>query len=141
MKHPHAHIRIDFPEGCSVGPGKIALLEAVERTGSLSSAARSLGVSYRRAWLLLHSVNDSFVEAAVELSTGGKDGGGSRLTTFGKALIRAYRRFESEADNLATRHFGSMKARSVAGSGPAPIRRPLPRALQRPTPARKRTAH
>jgi molybdate transport system regulatory protein len=135
MKHPHAHVRIDFPEGCSVGPGKIALLEAVERTGSLSSAARSLGVSYRRAWLLLHSVNDSFADPAVELSTGGKDGGGSRLTPFGKALIRAYRRFGAAADALATRHFGSMKARGAAGPGPTPIRRPL----RKPTPARTRT--
>jgi molybdate transport system regulatory protein len=125
MKGPHAHVRIDFTEGCSVGPGKIALLEAVERTGSLSSAARAMGISYRRAWLLLHSVNDSFSERSVELSTGGKDGGGSRVTPFGKALIKAYRRFEDAADRLAARHFAGMKARGGAGTGRTPIRRPL----------------
>lgn len=130
MKGPHAHVRIDFPEGCSVGPGKIALLEAVERTGSLSSAARAMGVSYRRAWLLLHSVNDSFSERSVELSAGGKDGGGSQVTPFGKTLIKAYRRFEDAADALAARHFAHMKARAGAATEPTAIRRPL-----RPAPA------
>ncbi|MFM2287281.1 MAG: molybdenum-pterin-binding protein MopA [Pseudomonadota bacterium] len=131
MKHPHAHIRIDFPEGCSIGPGKIALLEAVERTGSLSAAARAMGLSYRRAWLLLHSVNDSFADPSVQLSTGGRDGGGSRLTPFGKALIKAYRQFEKSADALAARHFSAMRARREAGPATAPIRRPLRRSTPR----------
>jgi molybdate transport system regulatory protein len=134
MKQPHAHVRIDFPEGRSVGPGKIALLEAVDRTGSLSSAARATGLSYRRAWLLLHSINDSFPDPSVELSTGGKNGGGSRLTPFGKALIKAYRRFETAADALAARHFAAMKSRGEPGPRPTPLRRPLRRTL----PARRR---
>ena len=57
MNKPQAHVRIDFSETFSIGPGKIALLEGIVRTGSLSAAARMLGMSYRRAWLLLHSVN------------------------------------------------------------------------------------
>jgi molybdate transport system regulatory protein len=135
MKQPRAHIRVDFPEGCSVGPGKIALLEAIERIGSLSSAAREIGFSYRRAWLLLHSVNDSFVEPAVELSTGGKDGGGTKLTPFGRSLIKAYRQFESAVDALAARQFAGMKPRVEARPAVAARRRPV----RRPLPARSRS--
>ena len=66
MSKPHAHIRLDFSGTCSVGPGKIGLLEGIARTGSLSAAARALGMSYRRGWLLLHSINDGFQQPVVE---------------------------------------------------------------------------
>jgi len=74
-------------------------------------------------------VNDSFAERSVELSTGGRDGGGSRLTPFGKALIKAYRRFEDAAGTLAARHFAGIKARGGAGAEPTPVRRPLRRSV------------
>lgn len=129
MRKPQAHVRIDFSEGCSVGPGKIALLEGIARTGSLSAAARSLGMSYRRAWLLLHSVNDAFHEPAVELSVGGKDGGGARLTPFGTELIAAYRDFESAVDALAVKTFSSMRPNPAAPAQGTERRRPLRRSL------------
>src|SRR6187551_3499225 len=100
---PHAHIRLDFSGTCSLGPGKISQLEGVERTGSLSAAARALGMSYRRAWLLLHSTNEGFSQPVVELSVGGKDGGGGRLTDFGRRLVADYREFEAAVDALATK--------------------------------------
>ena len=129
MKSPHVHVRLDFSEICSLGPGKIGLLEAIERTGSLSAAARSLGVSYRRAWLLLHSVNNSFTDPAVELSIGGKEGGGTRLTEFGHRLARIYRRFEADVSALSAKAFADLKPRRAASGDSPPLRR---RPVQRP---------
>lgn len=139
MQKPQAHVRVDLSAGCSIGPGKIALLEGIARTGSLSAAARSLGMSYRRAWLLLHSVNDSFHEPTVELSVGGKDGGGARLTPFGQQLVDAYREFESAVDALAVRSFSSFRPNPAAAEGLNEARRPLRKSLAE-APARKREA-
>ena len=132
---PQAHIRIDFSGTCSIGPGKIGLLEGIERTGSLSAAARALGMSYRRAWLLLHSTNESFSEPVVELSVGGKDGGGTRLTDFGRQLVASYRRFDAAVDQLAARTFADVRISTRAQEAEAAPRagggrRPVNRALQ-----------
>ena len=74
-------IRIDLASGDRIGPGKIALLEAIRSTGSISAAARSLGMSYRRAWLLVEEVNDALREPGVTAETGGRRGGGAMLTS------------------------------------------------------------
>jgi molybdate transport system regulatory protein len=129
MSKPHAHIRLDFSGTCSIGPGKIGLLEGIERTGSLSAAARALGMSYRRAWLLLHATNEGFEEAVVELSVGGKDGGGTRLTAFGKQLIADYRGFETAVDALAMKAFASVRISAQAQAEHARTRRPVARSL------------
>jgi molybdate transport system regulatory protein len=131
---PQAHIRIDFSGTCSIGPGKIGLLEGIERTGSLSAAARALGMSYRRAWLLLHSTNEGFSEPVVSLSVGGKDGGGTRLTDFGRQLVADYRRFDAAVDQLAAKTFAEVRV-SARVPDPAPAaraggtRRPVNRTL------------
>jgi molybdate transport system regulatory protein len=78
-----------------IGPGKIDLLEAIERTGSISAAGRALGMSYRRAWLLVDELGRLFSRPVVVASAGGAHGGGARLTDFGLALIGAYRRIEA----------------------------------------------
>ncbi len=129
MSKPSAHIRLDFSGTCSVGPGKIGLLEGIERTGSLSAAARALGMSYRRGWLLLHSINDGFQQPVVELSVGGKDGGGTQLTEFGRMLVADYRRFETEVDALAGKLFAGVRVSSKAPDDSATSRRPVNRAL------------
>jgi len=131
---PQAHIRIDFSGTCSIGPGKIGLLEGIERTGSLSAAARALGMSYRRAWLLLHSTNEGFSEPVVELSVGGKDGGGTRLTDFGRQLVADYRRFDAAVEQLAAKTFADVRVnpRALESESPARAggaRRPVNRAL------------
>ena len=95
--------RIDFGEHSSVGPGKIRLLEAIRDAGSLSKGARNIGMSYRRAWLLLDSLKQSFREPVTVASTGGKDGGGMLVTEFGDALIRTYRELERDFAKLAER--------------------------------------
>jgi molybdate transport system regulatory protein len=138
MAKPHAHIRLDFSGICSVGPGKIGLLEGIERTGSLSAAARQIGMSYRRAWLLLHSTNEGFLQPVVELSVGGKDGGGTRLTDFGRQLVADYRGFEAAVDALAARTFASLQANGNAPDEIPADRRPVTRALPRRPKARAR---
>lgn len=81
----------------AIGPGKIALLEAIERTGSITAAAKSLDMSYRRAWVLLDETNQSLREFAVDSAQGGERGGGSTLTAAGRRLIELYRRIETKA--------------------------------------------
>jgi molybdate transport system regulatory protein len=103
MTAPGVRFRIDFAKNSSVGPGKIRLLEAIRDSGSLSRGARSIGMSYRRAWLLVNSLKQSFREPVTVASTGGKDGGGMLVTEFGDALISNYRELERDFATLAAR--------------------------------------
>ena len=89
-------LRIDFPGG-RIGPGKIALLEAIGREGSISAAARTLGMSYRRAWLLVESLNAMAGAPVVAAAAGGAGGGGAALTEAGRALVADYRAIEEAA--------------------------------------------
>ena len=90
-------IRILFGAASSLGPGKIALLEAIARCGSISAAAREMGMSYRRAWLLVEAMNQAFKQPAVMAATGGKRGGGAEVTPFGQDLLARYRKIEAKA--------------------------------------------
>lgn len=90
-------VRVTAGEAIAVGPGKIDLLEAIEATGSITEAAKSLGMSYRRAWLLLDELNRSLRLPAVDSAKGGQHGGGSALTDEGRRLIGLYRRIEETA--------------------------------------------
>ena len=78
----------------AIGPGKIALLEAIATTGSITSAAKMLKMSYRRAWMLVDETNRCLLAPAVYTETGGKRGGGTQLTPVGVALVQRYRRLE-----------------------------------------------
>ena len=90
-------IRIEFEGNHTLGPGKVQLLEAVAEHGSISAAARSMSMSYRHAWELLDDVNRCFREPAIETETGGRSGGGARLTDFGRSLISRYRTMQAKA--------------------------------------------
>jgi molybdate transport system regulatory protein len=120
--------RVDLSAACAIGPGKIALLEGIGRSGSLSQAARDLRMSYRRAWLLLESINAAFRQPVVTLSTGGRGGGGAKMTPFGHALIAAYRALESDIAHSARAAFVTL-ARQAITTDPEPVirRRPLKR--------------
>ncbi len=88
-------------------------------------------MSYRRAWLLLHATNEGFEEAVVELSVGGKDGGGTRLTDFGRRLIADYRGFEAAVDALAFKAFAGVRvADQPAATEDRRTRRPVSRSLK-----------
>src|SRR5262245_50590335 len=90
-------VRVDFGSDRALGPGKIRLLEAIDKTGSISQAGRSLDMSYRRAWLLVDDMNRCFREAVVTARPGGAQGGGAALTPFGLELIEKYRAIEAKA--------------------------------------------
>jgi len=110
MAGPLVRFRIDFAEHSSVGPGKISLLEAIRDTGSLSQGARNIGMSYRRAWLLVESLKRSFRQPVTLASTGGKDGGGMLVTEFGDTLIKGYRQLERDFASLAERRLHPIAA-------------------------------
>lgn len=90
-------MRVTVGEVIAIGPGKVALLEALEQTGSITAAAKSLGMSYRRAWLLIDELNHALREPAVSSATGGAQGGGSQLTDSGRELLALYRGIEATA--------------------------------------------
>ena len=91
-------IRVVAGDQIALGPGKVDLLEAIDRWGSISKAARESGLSYRRAWTLVDTMNKSFKSVLVEGSAGGKKGGGTHLTPLGKKMIKTYRAMESKAE-------------------------------------------
>jgi len=90
-------MRITTGDAIAIGPGKISLLEAIDETGSITAAAKSLDMSYRRAWMLLDELNRSLRQPAVDSAKGGQHGGGSELTEVGRQLIDTYRRIEATA--------------------------------------------
>ncbi len=116
MAGPVVRFRIDFAEHSSVGPGKISLLEAIRDAGSLSQGARDIGMSYRRAWLLVESLNQTFREPVTVASKGGKDGGGMRVTEFGDALIKNFRELERDFATLAERRLHPISAAVIRHS-------------------------
>ena len=81
----------------ALGPGKVDLLEAIEETGSISAGARQLGLSYRRAWDLVDTMNHCFKQPLVERVKGGKGGGGAKLTAEGRRNLKLYREMETKA--------------------------------------------
>ena len=100
-------LRLDFGPGQAIGHGKIRLLEAVRDEGSISAAGRAMGMSYRRAWLLIDALNSLFEKPVVETKHGGSAGGGAELTPFGHHVVQQYRKIERKAhktvaDELAT---------------------------------------
>jgi molybdate transport system regulatory protein len=111
--------RIDFAAHCNVGPGKIALLEEIAKSGSLSQAARRMGISYRRAWLLLDSLNTSFSLPTTVNKTGGVGGGGAELTAFGVLLVERYRQAEQRLNQVAGEYLAEI-SRQVNRDAAAP---------------------
>ena len=105
---PSLSIRIDIDAGRRIGPGKIALLEAIRATGSISGAARSLGMSYRRAWLLVEEINHSLRKPAVTAAMGGRHGGGASVTAVGEQVVGLYRTIEAQARSAAGGEFRAM---------------------------------
>src|ERR1700692_1574595 len=91
-------LRIRTGDEIAVAPGKIDLLEMIADTGSITAAAKELGMSYRRAWLLVDTMNRCFKSPVVEAEAGGKRGGGPRLTASGAGALRRSRKGEKLAE-------------------------------------------
>jgi len=105
MADIHLSIRLHLSSGDRIGPGKVDLLEAIRAQGSISAAARHLGMSYRRAWLLVEQINEALSEPAVATATGGQHGGGSVLTPVGERVIELFRTIEELARKSARQEF------------------------------------
>ena len=121
-RSPAIRFRVDFDDRCSVGVGKIRLLEAVEHTGSLSQAAREIAMSYRRAWLLIDSMNAGFDTPVMTASVGGSGGGGAKVTPFGRELIAAYRSLDTRLATLAADCMAKVAAHAVGRRARPPTR-------------------
>jgi molybdate transport system regulatory protein len=96
-KRPVLRIRIVFGEAGMIGPGKAELLERIGRCGSIAAAGREMGMSYKRAWELVGTLNAMFREPLVDSTRGGPGGGGAVLTEAGRRVLSLYRAFEAEA--------------------------------------------
>lgn len=107
---PSLSLRIQLdPEG-RIGPGKIELLEQIAAQGSISAAGRAMEMSYRRAWELVEELNALFGKPVVERQTGGRNGGGARITDLGQALITRFRAVEHAAAEAASEHLAALQA-------------------------------
>ena len=103
-------LRIVLGDDIAIGPGKVDLLEAIAATGSITAAAKSLGMSYRRAWLLVDTMNRCFASSVVAAETGGTRGGGARLTPLGDDVVRRYRAAEAKAAKGAAADLAALVA-------------------------------
>ncbi|HYG54493.1 MAG TPA: LysR family transcriptional regulator [Burkholderiales bacterium] len=90
-------LRVLGRRGPAIGPGKAELIERIDETGSISAAARAMGMSYRRAWQLAEALNRDFGQPVIATAVGGSRGGGARVTPFGRRVARMYRAMEDKA--------------------------------------------
>ena len=95
---PRVRIRILAESTVALGPGKADLLERIAATGSISAAARAAGMSYRRAWILVDTMNACFTKPLVATAKGGAEHGGATLTSTGKTVLHRYRRLAKQVD-------------------------------------------
>ncbi len=102
-------LRVLLGSTIAIGPGKADLLEAIGRSGSISAAAREMGMSYRRAWLLVEAANKAFREPLVSTATGGSGGGGAQLTDFGLQVVERYRAMELHAAAAIAPEFAAFR--------------------------------
>lgn len=103
-------IRITFGEAGMLGPGKAELLERIARCGSIAAAGREMGMSYKRAWMLVETLNAMFRAPLVESTRGGPGGGGAVVTETGRSVLALYRAFEAEAARAGRDHLDRLGA-------------------------------
>ena len=120
-------LRVDLDEDRAVGPGKIRLLEAIRDTGSITKAGIALGMSYRRAWLLVDDMNNCFREPVVAAHAGGRRGGGAALSPFGRSLIDQYRAIEAEAHSATAPRLRALEAACKGARERTPAKSQTPR--------------
>ena len=104
MTHsPKIRLRIILNPDTLIGWGKADLLQTIDEAGSISEAGRRMGMSYRRAWILINTMNGYFDEPLVRSMKGGRRGGGAELTKTGRAVLEAYRRIEKKVHSVSER--------------------------------------
>ena len=101
--------RITLGDAIALGPGKIELLEAIDQTGSISAGARALGLSYKRAWDMVATMNACFTSVLVDREKGGSGGGGAHLTDLGQRVATLYRKMESKAEKATAKEWDAIQ--------------------------------
>ena len=109
-EYPHLRLRIIVSPDAFIGPGKADLLQGVRETGSIAAAGRRMRMSYKRAWMLMETMNASFGEPLAIASKGGKAGGGARLTPKGEAVLACFRRIETRTARAAKQELATLAA-------------------------------
>jgi molybdate transport system regulatory protein len=118
MVNMRVAVRFDLETGERIGSREITLLEAIQTQGSITGAARSLGISYRGAWLRVRQINQALREPAVSGGPGGRSGGGAAVTPVGMTLIAVYHAVEAKLQAAASEEIHAI--RELARSGPTP---------------------
>jgi molybdate transport system regulatory protein len=126
MRYPGLTLRILGGAQPAMGPGQAALLERIAASGSISAAARDMGMSYRRAWQLVEAINASFAEPVVVTATGGKRGGGASVTPFGRDLVARFHAMEDKASAAIADDLAQFKVQLATRRMP-PARKPAVR--------------
>jgi len=106
----HISIRLDLPNGNRIGPDEIALLEAIRTQGSITAAARYLGICYRTTWLLVQEINSTLQQPAVSTKDGGVKRSGAVLTSVGEKVIELYHSIEGMTSASADQQFQAIAA-------------------------------
>ncbi len=110
----HLQITLVLESGARIGPGKAALLESVQSTGSIAAAARAMDMDYKRAWLLIDSLNQAFKTPCVERVMGGPGGGGATLTPLGEEILARYRKLEIAARKIAAADLTALEKQATS---------------------------
>jgi molybdate transport system regulatory protein len=112
LRHPERlglHLRVVLGGAVAMGPGKVELLEGIAETGSIAAAGRRMGMSYKRAWMLVEAMNAMFAAPLVDAAKGGAGGGGAALTPLGQRMLGAYRGLETAAAKAGARELAAMR--------------------------------
>jgi molybdate transport system regulatory protein len=117
-------LRIDFGDTVRLGPGKVRLLELIGELGSISAAGRAMEMSYRRAWMLVDSLNQAFVAPVVATRAGGKADQRAEVTPFGRDVIRRFRSMEAAARAAVERDVRALEAAILVDAEPPMMRDP-----------------
>lgn len=110
-------LTLTLASGARIGPGKAELLKSIQSSGSISAAARAMGMDYKRAWLLVDSINRAFDIPVVERVTGGAAGGGAVLTPFGADLLARYQKLDAAATRMAATDLRAIEKHALPDPG------------------------
>lgn len=113
----HVVLRIDFDDTRYLGHGRIELMELIGEHGSIAQAAKAMGMSYKRAWYLAESINETFAQPVIERRHGGKGGGSAQLSDFGHAVVRDYRLMERQALKVFAKQLKAMEKHLAPSKG------------------------